>query len=108
MRDLRSLEERVNNLIQSVKIDREALIHEWYLLAEMNYRTHGCYRKDGSVMSDEEYLAECEKGFPLENWIAEQTERRLRPFGRVDRKITEGIKHKGKSTMIYRIEVRES
>jgi hypothetical protein len=89
MRDLKSLEERGNNLVESLSIDTEALKHQYYLMAEMRYRTHGCYREDGSLMDDEDYLKWFAKNFmTLDAWIELQTERRLHLFGRSDNQST--------------------
>jgi hypothetical protein len=62
--------------------DDKEIISRYYLLAEMNWRTFGCYREDGSEMSDEEYMKSWEEGFgSLEDFIAKERAKKLDPFG---------------------------
>ena len=81
MKDLKGLEAEVKELIGLIRIDPEVLRREYYLMAEMSYRTHGCYRADQTIMTDEEFLKGFAENFmTLEAWIEQQTMRRMHPF----------------------------
>jgi hypothetical protein len=81
MKDLKGLEAEVKELIGLIRIDPEVLRREYFLMAEMSYRTHGCYRADQSVMDDDEFLkAFAENFMSLEAWLSQQTHRRPHPF----------------------------
>ena len=82
MANLKGLKQEIKELTEALRPPIENITQQYYLLAEMKYRTQGSYRPDGSVKDDEEFLREYEQNFmTLEAFIEREVERRANFFG---------------------------